>query len=60
MASPIPQLIGELNRNLRGWGNYFRFGYPRHAFNQINSYVNGACGNICRRRSQRPIGPQKG
>src|SRR2546426_5967167 len=26
---PLPQLIAELNRHLKGWGNYFSFGYPR-------------------------------
>ena len=29
---PIPQLIGELNRHLKGWANYFDLGYPRVAF----------------------------
>jgi hypothetical protein len=23
-----------LNRQLRGWGNYFKFGYPRDAFRE--------------------------
>ena len=57
---PIPQLIGELNQNLRGWGNYFRFGYPRHAFGQINSYVQWRLWKHLRRRSQRPYRPPKG
>ncbi len=57
---PIPQLIGELNRNLRGWGNYFRYGYPRHAFHQINSYVPWRLWKHLRRRSQRPYRPPKG
>jgi RNA-directed DNA polymerase len=57
---PIPQLIGELNRNLRGWGNYFGFGYPRHAFNQINSYVHWRLWKHLRRRSQRHYRPPKG
>ena len=57
---PIPQLIGELNRNLKGWGNYFRFGYPRHAFGQINSYVHWRLWKHLRRRSQRPYRPPKG
>ena len=26
---PVPHLIGTVNRQLRGWANYFRFGYPR-------------------------------
>jgi RNA-directed DNA polymerase len=57
---PIPQLLGELNRNLRGWGNYFNFGYPRHAFGQINSYVQWRLWKHLRRRSQRPYRPPKG
>jgi RNA-directed DNA polymerase len=57
---PIPQLIGELNQNLRGWGNYFRFGYPRRAFGQINSYVQWRLWKHLRRRSQRPYRPPKG
>jgi RNA-directed DNA polymerase len=57
---PVPQLIGELNQNLRGWGNYFRFGYPRRAFGQINSYVQWRLWKHLRRRSQRPYRPPKG
>jgi RNA-directed DNA polymerase len=36
---PLPRLIAELNRHLKGWGNYFCFGYPRAAFGWINTYV---------------------
>jgi RNA-directed DNA polymerase len=57
---PIPQLLEELNRNLRGWGNYFCFGYPRRAFNTINSYVHWRLWKHLRRRSQRPYRPPKG
>ena len=33
---PIPQLIGEVNRFLTGWGGYFRHGYPRRQFDKLN------------------------
>jgi len=57
---PIPVLIGELNRHLQGWANYFRFGYPRKAFDQINRHVLLRLGRHLRRRSQRPFQPPKG
>ena len=36
-CKPIPQLIEALNRHLKGWKNYFDFGYPRVAFAEINT-----------------------
>jgi len=51
---PIPMLIGELNQHLRGWTNYFRFGYPSAAFAQINHYVQVRLWQHLNRRSQRP------
>jgi RNA-directed DNA polymerase len=50
----VPVLIGELNRHLAGWANYFRLGYPRKAFRGINSYVRSRLVAHLRRRSQRP------
>ena len=57
---PIPQLIGELNHHLKSWASYFRYGYPRHAFGQINSYVQWRLWKHLRRRSQRPYRPPQG
>jgi RNA-directed DNA polymerase len=57
---PIPVLITELNRHLRGWAGYFRFGYPRDAFDQINRHVLLRLGQHLRRRSQRPFQPPQG
>jgi len=54
---PIPVLITELNRHLRSWASYFRFGYPRHAFDQINEHVQIRLRRHLRRRSQRPFRP---
>jgi len=57
---PIPALIQQINRQLRGWANYFQFGYPRTAFRQINHHVRRRLANHLKRRSQRPFRPPKG
>ena len=57
---PVPALVRELNQHLRGWGNYFRFGYPRKAFREINSFVRSRLGVHLRRRSQHPFRPPEG
>jgi RNA-directed DNA polymerase len=57
---PIPVLIAGLNRHLKGWANYFRFGYPRRAFDQINEHVQVCLRQNLRRRSQRPFRPPEG
>lgn len=57
---PLPALVETLNRQLIGWANYFRFGYPRHAFRQINTYTRHRLTVHVRRRSQRPFRPPEG
>jgi len=50
---PIGQLIAEVNRYLKGWGGYFRHGYPRSSFDKLNGYVVERLRNHLKRRSQR-------
>jgi RNA-directed DNA polymerase len=57
---PIPQLIQELNRHLKGWTNYFGLGYPRQAFRKIGHFVRERLIRHLRRRSQRPFRPPEG
>jgi len=57
---PLPQLIAELNRHLRGWANYFSYGYSRKGMRQINRYVRERLTQHVRRRSQRPFRPPQG
>jgi RNA-directed DNA polymerase len=57
---PLPILIQELNRHLRGWSNYFEFGYPRKPFREVNSFVRSRLIIHLQRRSQRPFRPPKG
>ncbi len=51
--TPLPELIGQLNRHLRGWANYFKLGYPRNRFRDLNHFVRHRLGKHLRRRSQR-------
>ena len=57
---PLPDMIASLNRHLRGWSNYFSFGYPRMAFRQVNAFTSERLSRHMRRRSQRPWQPPKG
>jgi len=57
---PIPQMIFEVNRQMKGWANYFSFGYPRKAMRTTNTFVRARLIKHLRRRSQRPFRPPKG
>lgn len=57
---PLGVLIGELNRMLRGWQQYFQFGYPRRAYRRVNAYVLARLTKHAQRRSQRPCRPPAG
>jgi RNA-directed DNA polymerase len=52
-AVPISQLISDVNRFLKGWGGYFRHGYPRNSFDKLNGYVVQRLRHHLQRRSQR-------
>lgn len=57
---PIPILVHELNRQIRGWANYFSYGYPRESFREINRHARNRLKCHLRRRSQRPFRPPEG
>ncbi|MGA6925397.1 MAG: group II intron reverse transcriptase/maturase [Desulfosarcina sp.] len=57
---PVPRLIEIVNRQQRGWANYFSFGYPRKAMRETNRYVRNRLIGHLRRRSQRPFRPPEG
>jgi RNA-directed DNA polymerase len=59
-SMPLPELIEEVNGHLRGWANYFSYGYPRQGFREINAYVRQRLTQHVRRRSQRPFRPPEG
>ena len=54
-CTPLQRLIERLNRHLKGWANYFSYGYPRKAHGKIDWHVLGRLANHLRHhRSQRP------
>ena len=57
---PVTQLIEIVNRQQRGWANYFSFGYPRKVMRETNRYVRNRLIGHLRRRSQRPFRPPEG
>jgi RNA-directed DNA polymerase len=58
---PVPQLVGALNRYLRGWANYFGYGHPRPAFRALNAQVRYRLAQHLRQhRSQRAYRPAPG
>jgi RNA-directed DNA polymerase len=57
---PVTRLIEIVNRQQRGWANYFSFGYPRKAMREMNWYVLHRLVGHLRRRSQRPFRPPEG
>lgn len=57
---PLPDLIREINAHRRGWAHYFKKGYPRMAFRQLNSYTCLRLTRHVKRRSQRGYRPPEG
>ncbi len=57
---PIPDILGLVNRWLRGWSFYFRHGYPRMAFREINWFTCQRLMRHLQRRSQRPFRAPEG
>lgn len=58
--TPVSQLIGRVNRKLRGWQNYFSFGRPRGAYRVLNAFVIARLTHQLQHRSQRPSRPPGG
>jgi RNA-directed DNA polymerase len=50
---PLGEVIEEVNVILRGWANYFRYGYPRKAFRDMNHFVRCRFKRFLLNRSQR-------
>lgn len=54
---PLREAIAEVNVILRGWANYFRYGYPRKVFRDTNHFVRCRFQRFLDNRSQRRSEP---
>jgi RNA-directed DNA polymerase len=52
-CTPVKDLIERLNVHRRGWGNYFKKGYPRGPFKALNHFTRLRLIRHLKRRSQR-------
>lgn len=57
---PVIELVAVVNRQLRGWGNYFSFGFPRWAHRSVNAFAMDRLIIHLHRRSQRACRPPAG
>jgi RNA-directed DNA polymerase len=49
----VHDLIPDINSKMRGWGNYFKMGYPSRAFSRITWYVMQRIRHLLKRQSQK-------
>jgi RNA-directed DNA polymerase len=52
-ASALRDVIDDLNKLLKGWTSYFKLGYPRKAYRDINYYMLTRFNRFMKNRSQR-------
>lgn len=57
---PVPTLIQQVTRRVRGWLSYFRFGHPDRVRRKVVQFTEDRVIRHLRRRSQRPYRPPKG
>jgi RNA-directed DNA polymerase len=53
----LTETVATVHRLLRGWRQYFQYGYPRRIFRKTNHYVRGRFHRFLRNRSQRRSRP---
>ena len=51
--TPVKELIERINRQVGGWFEYFKYGYPKKAFGDINHHIDYRLSKHLKRRSQR-------
>lgn len=54
---PLGEVVEQVNVILSGWANYFRYGYPRKVFRDVNRFVRCRFQRFLGNRSQRRSKP---
>ena len=54
---PLTAVVEEVDLLTHSWATYFRYGYPRAAFRDLNHFVRGRFQSFLRSRSQRRMRP---
>lgn len=54
---PLVKAVAEVNSILRGWGNYFNYGYPRKVFREVGHFTRCRFRIFLNNRSQRRSKP---
>ena len=52
-ATPMPQVVKQINASLAGWVNYFRVGNASRAFGEVRDYVEMKVRTLLTRRTRR-------
>jgi RNA-directed DNA polymerase len=52
-ATPMPQVVKQINASLAGWVNYYRVGNASRAFGEVRDYVEMKVRNLLTRRKRR-------
>src|SRR3990172_9525474 len=56
LSQPVEEIVHELNRFLRGWGGYFRYGNSAQHFAQISTYALKRLASVVAKRHGRAPG----
>lgn len=59
VQTSLSEVIIDANKMLNGWANYFKLGYPRKAFRDINYYLLTRFYRYTKNRSQRRLKPRR-
>ena len=57
---PIPELLDKVNRQVKGWANYFGHFHQGVRFQRMNTFLCHRVVKHLKRRSQRPVRPPNG